>query len=101
MAAKGLRTIGVAYRDFNGNQDWESAVDGVGLEDNLTMVALLAIEDPIRVEVPGTSSSFLQTTSFSLVSRPAAVLGMIRPASPFSEPETFFFGPHPTLRSTF
>jgi len=52
MAAKGLRTIGVAYRDFNGNQDWESAVDGVGLEDNLTMVALLAIEDPIRVEVP-------------------------------------------------
>jgi len=50
MAAKGLRTIGLAYRDFDQAQDWGD--DSQAFQDQLTMIGLLAIEDPVRQEVP-------------------------------------------------
>eukprot|EP00286_Rhodomonas_abbreviata_P007986 CAMPEP_0181334288 /NCGR_PEP_ID=MMETSP1101-20121128/26162_1 /TAXON_ID=46948 /ORGANISM="Rhodomonas abbreviata, Strain Caron Lab Isolate" /LENGTH=1182 /DNA_ID=CAMNT_0023444219 /DNA_START=304 /DNA_END=3852 /DNA_ORIENTATION=- len=52
MAEMGLRTIAVAYRDFDA-----SPVDADGqladdLEANLTLVNIVGIEDPLREEVP-------------------------------------------------
>nr|XP_045625379.1 plasma membrane calcium-transporting ATPase 2-like isoform X2 [Procambarus clarkii] len=61
MASEGLRTIGVAYRDFvpfeaNMNQtkisktpEWE---EEDSIISNLTLLAILGVEDPVRTEVP-------------------------------------------------
>ncbi|XP_039647494.1 plasma membrane calcium-transporting ATPase 2-like [Perca fluviatilis] len=52
MASEGLRTICLAYRDFptsDGEPNWE---DEVGILTNLTCIALVGIEDPVRPEVP-------------------------------------------------
>eukprot|EP01126_Amoeba_proteus_P065229 TRINITY_DN923_c0_g1_i8.p1 TRINITY_DN923_c0_g1~~TRINITY_DN923_c0_g1_i8.p1 ORF type:complete len:984 (-),score=211.52 TRINITY_DN923_c0_g1_i8:464-3337(-) len=47
--AQGLRTLAIAYRDFNGPQKWSP--DGSGFEEQLILIGLLAIEDPLRPEV--------------------------------------------------
>lgn len=52
LASKGLRTLGLAYRDFDKKKDWGSSNDGTGFEEKLTLVALVGIEDPLRAEVP-------------------------------------------------
>ncbi|KAG9483417.1 hypothetical protein GDO78_009372 [Eleutherodactylus coqui] len=51
MASDGLRTICVAYRDFNQSPepDWESENDIV---TDLTCITVVGIEDPVRPEVP-------------------------------------------------
>ncbi|XP_036957776.1 plasma membrane calcium-transporting ATPase 1-like isoform X1 [Acanthopagrus latus] len=52
MACDGLRTICVAYRDFPaeaGEPDWDSENDILG---DLTCIAVVGIEDPVRPEVP-------------------------------------------------
>ncbi|XP_066565956.1 plasma membrane calcium-transporting ATPase 3b isoform X5 [Amia ocellicauda] len=51
MACEGLRTICIAYRDFSGTPepDWENENDIVG---ELTCIAVVGIEDPVRPEVP-------------------------------------------------
>jgi len=49
MAADGLRTIGLGYRDFAEPQDW-SKEDAI--ENKLTLVAIVGIRDPPRDEVP-------------------------------------------------
>ena len=51
MACDGLRTICVAYRDFPaeaGEPDWDSENDILG---DLTCIAVVGIEDPVRPEV--------------------------------------------------
>ncbi|KAM8756482.1 plasma membrane calcium-transporting ATPase 2-like isoform 4-T5 [Acanthopagrus schlegelii] len=52
MACDGLRTICVAYRDFPaeaGEPDWDSEND---ILSDLTCIAVVGIEDPVRPEVP-------------------------------------------------
>lgn len=52
MACNGLRTICVAYRDFERSEkvdwSWENEV-----MSQLTCLCLVGIEDPVRDEVPG------------------------------------------------
>lgn len=51
MACDGLRTICVAYRDFPaeaGEPDWDSEND---ILSDLTCIAVVGIEDPVRPEV--------------------------------------------------
>uniref|UniRef100_A0A8C6IGS6 Calcium-transporting ATPase n=1 Tax=Mus spicilegus TaxID=10103 RepID=A0A8C6IGS6_MUSSI len=51
MACDGLRTICIAYRDFSAIQepDWDNENEVVG---DLTCIAVVGIEDPVRPEVP-------------------------------------------------
>uniref|UniRef100_A0A667Z719 Calcium-transporting ATPase n=1 Tax=Myripristis murdjan TaxID=586833 RepID=A0A667Z719_9TELE len=52
MACDGLRTICVAYRDFPaeaGEPEWDSEND---ILSDLTCIAVVGIEDPVRPEVP-------------------------------------------------
>ncbi|XP_049500425.1 plasma membrane calcium-transporting ATPase 3 isoform X10 [Panthera uncia] len=51
MACDGLRTICIAYRDFPAAQepDWDNENEVVG---DLTCIAVVGIEDPVRPEVP-------------------------------------------------
>ncbi|XP_063288787.1 plasma membrane calcium-transporting ATPase 3 isoform X2 [Pelobates fuscus] len=51
MACDGLRTIGIAYRDLPGipEPEWENENEIVG---DLTCIAVVGIEDPVRPEVP-------------------------------------------------
>nr|BCY27130.1 plasma membrane Ca++ ATPase isoform a [Phallusia philippinensis] len=51
MASNGLRTIGLAYRDFPADSppDWEQENTVVS---NLTCIGIAGIEDPVRPEVP-------------------------------------------------
>ncbi|XP_075040057.1 plasma membrane calcium-transporting ATPase 2 isoform X16 [Mixophyes fleayi] len=51
MACDGLRTICIAYRDFSQNPepDWDNENDIV---TDLTCIAVVGIEDPVRPEVP-------------------------------------------------
>lgn len=44
-----MRTIAIAYKSINHCADWE---DSSLWEDNLTLLAILGIEDPLRDEVP-------------------------------------------------
>lgn len=55
MACDGLRTICIAYRDFSATQepDWDNENEVVG---DLTCIAVVGIEDPVRPEVPALSS---------------------------------------------
>lgn len=50
MACDGLRTIGVAYRDFPASPepDWENEAD---ILNDLTGICVVGIEDPVRPEV--------------------------------------------------
>lgn len=52
LASQGLRTIGLAYRDFDDDQKWSSDEDGDHFEAGLTLISLVGIEDPLRPEVP-------------------------------------------------
>ncbi|CAF90203.1 unnamed protein product, partial [Tetraodon nigroviridis] len=52
MACDGLRTICIAYRDFPaeaGEPDWDAEGD---ILNDLTCIAVVGIEDPVRPEVP-------------------------------------------------
>uniref|UniRef100_F7ELD2 Calcium-transporting ATPase n=1 Tax=Monodelphis domestica TaxID=13616 RepID=F7ELD2_MONDO len=51
MACDGLRTICIAYRDFSAGQEpeWDNEAEIVG---ELTCIAVVGIEDPVRPEVP-------------------------------------------------
>ncbi|KAG8525104.1 Plasma membrane calcium-transporting ATPase 4, partial [Galemys pyrenaicus] len=50
MACEGLRTICIAYRDFsNGEPPWDNESE---ILTELTCIAVLGIEDPVRPEVP-------------------------------------------------
>ncbi|VTJ82205.1 Hypothetical predicted protein, partial [Marmota monax] len=50
MACEGLRTICIAYRDFDGEEpSWDNENEIV---TELTCIAVLGIEDPVRPEVP-------------------------------------------------
>ncbi|XP_033959845.1 plasma membrane calcium-transporting ATPase 1-like [Pseudochaenichthys georgianus] len=52
MASQGLRTICLAYKDFpaaDGEPNWEDEGD---ILSNLTCIAVVGIEDPVRPEVP-------------------------------------------------
>ncbi|XP_073456261.1 plasma membrane calcium-transporting ATPase 3 isoform X6 [Aquarana catesbeiana] len=51
MACDGLRTICIGYRDFQGvpEPEWENENEIVG---DLTCIAVVGIEDPVRPEVP-------------------------------------------------
>ena len=49
MALDGLRTICVAYRDFQDEPDWE---DEASVLRDFTCICLVGIEDPVRPEVP-------------------------------------------------
>jgi len=55
MAQNALRTICVAYKDLNGNEDLDSK-DNLGVynveTNDLTMLAIFGIADIIRPEVP-------------------------------------------------
>ncbi|XP_055974876.1 plasma membrane calcium-transporting ATPase 4 isoform X1 [Sorex fumeus] len=50
MACEGLRTICIAYRDFNGTEPlWDNEPE---ILTELTCIAVVGIEDPVRPEVP-------------------------------------------------
>uniref|UniRef100_A0A0K0EKG1 Calcium-transporting ATPase n=1 Tax=Strongyloides stercoralis TaxID=6248 RepID=A0A0K0EKG1_STRER len=61
MASDGLRTIGLAYKDYvysdneeneeliNGTIDWD---DESKVRENMTAIAIIGIQDPVRPEVP-------------------------------------------------
>uniref|UniRef100_A0A8D0B819 Calcium-transporting ATPase n=1 Tax=Salvator merianae TaxID=96440 RepID=A0A8D0B819_SALMN len=51
MASEGLRTICIAYRDLPGNPEprWDNEDD---IFKDLTCIAVVGIEDPVRPEVP-------------------------------------------------
>nr|prf Ca pump:ISOTYPE=4 [Rattus norvegicus] len=51
MASEGLRTIGIAYRDFDGETEpsWENENE---IFTGLVCIAVVGIEDPVRPEVP-------------------------------------------------
>ncbi|KAM4860540.1 plasma membrane calcium-transporting ATPase 4 isoform 2-T2 [Thomomys bottae] len=49
MASEGLRTICIAYRDFSGEPSWENESE---ILTELTCIAVVGIEDPVRPEVP-------------------------------------------------
>lgn len=50
MASEGLRTIGIAYRDFDGEEpSWENENE---IFTGLICIAVVGIEDPVRPEVP-------------------------------------------------
>ncbi|XP_038636916.1 plasma membrane calcium-transporting ATPase 1a isoform X1 [Scyliorhinus canicula] len=51
MASEGLRTICLAFREFevNSDVDWDNENDVLS---NLTCIAVVGIEDPVRPEVP-------------------------------------------------
>ncbi|XP_055000223.1 plasma membrane calcium-transporting ATPase 4 isoform X1 [Sorex araneus] len=50
MACEGLRTICIAYRDFNGAEPlWDNEPE---ILTELTCIAVVGIEDPVRPEVP-------------------------------------------------
>ncbi|CAL1292561.1 unnamed protein product [Larinioides sclopetarius] len=50
MACNGLRTIGIAYKDFIlGEPNWD---DESSIVANLTAICIVGIEDPVRSEVP-------------------------------------------------
>ncbi|KAJ5080234.1 cation transporting atpase [Anaeramoeba ignava] len=50
MASNGLRTITLAYRDFDEAQgDWSNEEE---IESNLTCYCIVGIKDPVRQEVP-------------------------------------------------
>lgn len=50
MASEGLRTIGIAYRDFDGEEpSWENENE---ILTGLICIAVVGIEDPVRPEVP-------------------------------------------------
>uniref|UniRef100_A0A0K0F2H5 Calcium-transporting ATPase n=1 Tax=Strongyloides venezuelensis TaxID=75913 RepID=A0A0K0F2H5_STRVS len=61
MASDGLRTIGLAYKDYvyeNGN-DNEVVIDGTidwdneeAIREGMTAIAIIGIQDPVRPEVP-------------------------------------------------
>jgi len=53
MAKDGLRTICVAYRDFdmNNNIDWDNEEDDTAILKDFTCICLVGIEDPVRAEV--------------------------------------------------
>jgi len=53
MAKDGLRTICVAYRDFdmNKNIDWDNEEDDAAILSDFTCICLVGIEDPVRAEV--------------------------------------------------
>lgn len=62
FASEAMRTIGVAYRDFPAQPDWDAChatvlnSDGspaFDAECDLTLLGVLGIEDPLRDEVPG------------------------------------------------
>lgn len=65
LASQGLRTIGLAYRDFQADQKWAADEEGSSTEANLTLIALVGIEDPLRPEVPD-SVRICQVSSLSL-----------------------------------
>lgn len=50
MACEGLRTICIAYRDLTGEPepDWDNEAEIV---TDLTCIAVVGIEDPVRPEV--------------------------------------------------
>lgn len=56
MATQSLRTIGLAYKNLNGNEDITSKNDK-GVYDvetqNLILIAIIGIKDILRPEVPG------------------------------------------------
>eukprot|EP00744_Colponema_vietnamica_P008055 GILI01011515.1.p1 GENE.GILI01011515.1~~GILI01011515.1.p1 ORF type:complete len:1048 (-),score=370.45 GILI01011515.1:173-2893(-) len=56
FASQGLRTLCLAYRDVNKNErDWENEMvdeDTPRAETDLTCIAVVGIEDPVRPEVP-------------------------------------------------
>ncbi|ODN01902.1 Plasma membrane calcium-transporting ATPase 3 [Orchesella cincta] len=49
MAALALRTISIAYKDIDGNPDWD---DEDSIVKDLTCLVIVGIEDPVRPEVP-------------------------------------------------
>ena len=51
MAADSLRTICVAYKDYEGSMAWDM-VEEEKVTSDLTMLCIVGIEDPIREEVP-------------------------------------------------
>jgi len=68
FAKDGMRTLCIAYRDFDSEQDWEKVLppteedsktgakapaDVYEAETKLTLLSIVGIEDPIRAEVPG------------------------------------------------
>lgn len=53
MASQGLRTVAVAYRDFEPDTPWDPIWDSPhgAPEEELVLLAIVGIKDPLRVEV--------------------------------------------------
>lgn len=51
MASRGLRTLVLACRDFEKDEEWDE--DLPAPDEHLTFIAVVGIKDPVRPEVPG------------------------------------------------
>eukprot|EP01126_Amoeba_proteus_P065231 TRINITY_DN923_c0_g2_i1.p1 TRINITY_DN923_c0_g2~~TRINITY_DN923_c0_g2_i1.p1 ORF type:complete len:968 (+),score=225.49 TRINITY_DN923_c0_g2_i1:94-2997(+) len=94
--AAGLRTLAIAFRDFDGPQDWSS--DGSGFEEDLTLIGILAIEDPIREEVPlavakcmaaGITVRMITGDNLLTAKKIASQCGILTPSGIFMEGKEF------------
>ena len=68
MANDALRTLAIAYRDFDSSMDWDESVvyddkDNIGvgkcpaIESHLTLLCFMGFQDPVRHEVPNAVST--------------------------------------------
>jgi Ca2+ transporting ATPase len=52
MASEGLRTLCIAYRDFDSNHNQDDFENETRAINDLTCLCIVGIEDPVRPEVP-------------------------------------------------
>ncbi len=53
LASKGLRIVGVAYREFD-KLEWEKGDKWSSIDEELTFIGFIALKDPLRVETKET-----------------------------------------------
>lgn len=53
LASKGLRVVGVAYREFD-KLEWEKGDKWSSVDEGLTFIGFIALKDPLRVETKET-----------------------------------------------
>uniref|UniRef100_A0A915DAQ6 Calcium-transporting ATPase n=1 Tax=Ditylenchus dipsaci TaxID=166011 RepID=A0A915DAQ6_9BILA len=101
MASDGLRTIGLAYKDFvphdaaenevliDGDIHWD---DEESIREGMTMIALIGIQDPVRPEVPdaiakcqkaGITVRMVTGDNINTARSIATACGILKPGSDF------------------
>lgn len=89
MACHGLRTICLAFRDFpaDAEPDWDSENE---ILSDLTCIAVVGIEDPVRPEVPNPPCPVLSPALVLLI--PSGIPSLMCPQLPVVGISLPFFG---------